>query len=180
MQTAIRLHYTLEDWQNWEGDWELIEGFPFAMSPSPMPVHQYINLRISLLLNEQLAPCEVDCYVLQDLDWIISNDTVVRPDVMVTCDDISERITKPPKIIFEIISPKNSVTDERYKFELYKQEGVPYYVLCYPDLKKAKVYRLQNGQYIKEGDFTNETFTFETVCKLSLDFKKIWFQKVRA
>lgn len=177
MQTAINLHYTLEDWRHWKGDWELIYGFPIAMSPSPTPIHQYVSLRIASYLQNQLMTCDADCYVLQDVDWIVSNDTVVRPDVMVTCDDIRNSITKPPLLIFEIISEKNAITDERYKFELYQKEGVQYYVLCYPYLKKAKVYRFRNGEYIKEGDFTEETFTFEMVCRLSLNFSKIWFNK---
>ncbi|MGC8736848.1 MAG: Uma2 family endonuclease, partial [Dissulfurimicrobium sp.] len=127
-------------------------------------------------LDEQLETCEAKCYVLQDLDWIISSDTVVRPDVMVVCDDIQNTITRPPEVIFEIVSEKNASTDERYKFELYQKEGVRYYVLCYPALKKAKVYRWRNGKYIKEGDFREEIFRFETSCSLSLEFKKIWFK----
>jgi len=27
--------YTYEDYKRWKGDWELIEGFPFAMAPLP-------------------------------------------------------------------------------------------------------------------------------------------------
>ena len=30
-------HYTYEDYTIWEGRWELIDGFPIAMSPSPVP-----------------------------------------------------------------------------------------------------------------------------------------------
>lgn len=178
MQTATKLHhYTIEDWQQWEGRWELIEGFPVAMSPSLKPVHQYVSLQIASQLDDGLESCEDRCYVLQDVDWIISSDTVVRPDVMVTCDDITNTITKPPEIIFEIISKHTALTDERYKFELYQREGVPYYVLCYPDLKKAKIYRLIEGRYVKQGDVTDETFTFEAKCRLGLNFKKIWFNR---
>lgn len=27
--------YTVEDYNRWEGDWELIEGIPYASAPSP-------------------------------------------------------------------------------------------------------------------------------------------------
>jgi hypothetical protein len=33
-------HYTYEDYCRWEGQWELIDGIPYAMSPMPRPQHQ--------------------------------------------------------------------------------------------------------------------------------------------
>lgn len=32
--------YTYNDWVHWEGKWELVEGSPIAMSPTPAPLHQ--------------------------------------------------------------------------------------------------------------------------------------------
>ncbi|MEZ0327952.1 MAG: Uma2 family endonuclease, partial [Dissulfuribacterales bacterium] len=91
--------------------------------------------------------------------------------------DITNTITKPPEIIFEIISKNTALTDEQYKFELYQREGVQYYVLCYPDLKKARIYKLIEGRYVKQGDVTDETFIFEAKCRPELTFKQIWFNK---
>jgi hypothetical protein len=42
MQFRLLPHYTYDDWLNWEGQWELIEGIPYAMSPMPVPNHQRI------------------------------------------------------------------------------------------------------------------------------------------
>ncbi len=33
-------YYTYEDYLRWEGQWEVIEGIPYAMSPMPRPEHQ--------------------------------------------------------------------------------------------------------------------------------------------
>ena len=46
--SAIKLlpHYTYEDYCNWEGRWELIDGIPFAMSPAPTPRHQWLIANI--------------------------------------------------------------------------------------------------------------------------------------
>ncbi len=41
-----REHYTIEDYKQWQGDWELIEGIPFAMAPSPFADHQIIISQI--------------------------------------------------------------------------------------------------------------------------------------
>lgn len=34
--------YTYEGYKRWEGDWELIEGVPYAMAPSPSGKHQRV------------------------------------------------------------------------------------------------------------------------------------------
>jgi hypothetical protein len=30
-------YYTYNDYKDWEGSWELIDGVPFAMAPAPYP-----------------------------------------------------------------------------------------------------------------------------------------------
>lgn len=35
-------HYTVEDYELWEGDWELWDGHAIAMSPAARPDHQRI------------------------------------------------------------------------------------------------------------------------------------------
>ena len=42
--------YTIEDYRLWEGNWELIEGILFAMTPSPVGKHQKVAVRISQIL----------------------------------------------------------------------------------------------------------------------------------
>jgi hypothetical protein len=39
-------HYTYSDYCNWKGRWELIEGIPFAMTPTPMPKNQLVCANI--------------------------------------------------------------------------------------------------------------------------------------
>ncbi len=72
--------YTIEDYLSWEGDWELIEGIPFAMSPSPFAFHQAIILEIARQFLNQMDNCKNKCYVYAKLDWIINEHTIVRPD----------------------------------------------------------------------------------------------------
>jgi Uma2 family endonuclease len=176
MQTAMDIFYTVKDWEQWKGDWELIMGRPYAMTPSPTTMHQYVGTRLVRYIDEQLDGCEQDCYVMYELDWIISSDTVVRPDIMVVCDqDLGQKVTKAPELIFEIVSNQRARIDEIIKLNLFAQEGVGYYVLVYPDFKKARIYRLQDGVYKKIGDFVAEEFRFDGLkCCISLDFAKIW------
>jgi hypothetical protein len=42
MSSAVKIlpHYTYVEYEQWEGQWELIEGIPYAMSPLPsFPIH---------------------------------------------------------------------------------------------------------------------------------------------
>ncbi len=171
---AYTEHYTIEDYRHWEDEWELIYGVPYAMAPSPMVTHQSVNLKISRQLSEKLDNCP-DCQALFEIDWEIYSDTVVRPDTLVICYEPDEKLTRKPEIIFEIASPSTVMRDETLKFELYQQEGVTYYIIVYPDNRVAKVYKLQEGRYIKVEDFADETYTFVLEkCAIAFDFSGIW------
>ena len=168
-------HYTYEDYKNWEGQWELYEGYPVAMSPAPMIIHQALAYTIARQLGNEIEECE-RCLVLGEEDYKLADDTILRPDVVLICDEPHEAyITKAPEIIVEVISPSTAKNDEGYKFQKYEAEKVKYYIIIYPDELYAKVYKLQDRKYDKQGDFSKETYDFEeTLCKASIDFDKVF------
>jgi len=51
---AYEEKYTISDYQTWQGDWELIYGDAYAMSPSPVYIHQFVNGKIFRQLDEKL------------------------------------------------------------------------------------------------------------------------------
>ncbi len=168
--------YTYDDYCFWEGNWELIEGHPVAMAPAPMRIHQDLVTEIVYELRGSLDDeCE-ECVVSLENDWKINQNTVLRPDVIFTCDDEGEAyLTKAPKIIIEVISPSTAKNDEKIKFKIYEEEKVLYYILVYPDDLVAKAYRLEEGRYSKIGDFSREKLKFEDLeCGLSLDFDRVF------
>ncbi len=142
------VRYTVEDWKHWQGDWELVEGIPYAMA-SPRPINQYIGYRIIVQFNRILSnmPECADCYMLYETDWYIDYDTVIRPDLMVLCVEVPERVESPPQMVIEIVSPSSRHLDEGLKFELCEREGVKYFVLVYPEEKSLKVFELVGGKY---------------------------------
>jgi len=180
MSVAALLNYTYDDYRQWEGEWELIDGAPVSMAPAPVKIHQRLAGEIFMALKETMQNNCIDCEVLYEVDWKVTEETVLRPDIILACDDEHEAyLTKAPKIIVEILSPSTAKKDETVKFDIYEAEGVGYYILVYPDDLKAKVYSLKEGKYIKVGDFTHELLTFDDLdCALSLDFKKV-FKKFR-
>ena len=111
--SALIEHYTYDDYANWEGEWELINGMPIAMAPAPMIKHQSLASVFIIELGNEIEECE-NCAVLGEEDWKICDDTVVRPDVVLICDEPSETyITKAPEIIVEVIS-KSTAKKMRY------------------------------------------------------------------
>ena len=167
-------HYTVRDYFKWEGDWELIEGIPYAMAPSPFGKHQRISGLIFKQIEEQMEDCHEGCFVYQELDWIIDEDTVVRPDVLVVCKKVDEYLKSTPEVVFEIVSKSTAFKDENLKFELYEREKVKYYAIVYPDLKKMRVFKLEKNKYEKVFDDETGSFFFQVTCSFSIDLEKIW------
>ena len=85
MALAYQEYYTFEDYQHWSGDWELLEGMPYAMAPSRTVSHQTVSFNIAseikAVLNNKRSHCD-KCCILMVTDWQVSNDTVIRPGVM--------------------------------------------------------------------------------------------------
>lgn len=167
--------YSYREYKQWEGDWELIDGVPVAMAPAPMVKHQKLASEFVYIIREQLEDC-VMCDVVSEVDYKVNDNTILRPDVALICNDDGENyITKAPEIVVEIISPSTARRDEVYKFDIYEEEKVKYYLLVYPEDLRAKLYKLDGKEYDKVGDFTNESYNFEeTSCGIEIDFKRLF------
>ena len=167
--------YTYEDYRKWKGDWELIEGIPYAMGPAPAKSHQLIVLEIGRELLSSLEACP-ECDVLIDEDWKLDSTTVLKPDISVVCDDENPNyITKTPEIIFEVVSPSTAKRDEGLKFNMYEAEGVKYYIIVYPEDLVAKVYSHNGEIFKKTAECDKETFSFRGIsCSIDFDFSSIF------
>jgi Uma2 family endonuclease len=168
-------HYTYNDYALWEGNWELYDGIAIAMSPAPMIDHQAIAANILYELKKSIGECD-ECLVLGEEDYKLSDDTVLRPDVALICNEPHDAyITKAPEIVVEVISKSTAKNDEKYKFSKYEAEKVLYYILAYPEELIAKIYKITNGSYQKVGDFSTENYIFEeTTCNASIDFNQVF------
>jgi Uma2 family endonuclease len=168
-------NYSYEDYLQWEGEWEVIDGIAYAMAPAPMKRHQMLVGYIFSEIILNIGDCP-RCEVLIDSDWKLNSTTVLKPDVAVVCDDSNEKyIAKTPEVIFEVISPSTAKKDEGLKFSIYAKEGVKYYVLVYPNDLVAKVYKNHNFEFKKIAEFDTESCDFsELKCSFSFDFKTIF------
>jgi Uma2 family endonuclease len=166
--------YTYKDYEKWEGDWELIKGFPYAMSPAPQRRHQYVGGQFVTLTNNALAKHKNNCAceVLYESDWIINDNTVVRPDVMIICNmPSSDFVRTPPVLVLEIFSASTRLKDRNLKFKLYEENGVRYYLMADPEQNKMEVFRLKNNRY---EETTESLFQLTDSCAIQLDLKSIF------
>lgn len=136
---------------------ELLRGKIRQMA-APSVKHQRISIRFSRLLANALwqtacqvfaAPFDVRLTRMRD-DKAVK--TVVQPDLCVICDPskLDERgCIGAPDLIIEILSPGNSRTEMRDKFELYQEAGVLEYWIVNPSEKMIQVFQLnEQGRYI--------------------------------
>lgn len=141
--------YTLDDYSLWQGDWELWEGMAIAMSPSPFGIHQAIVSRLCRLIGGAIESAACDAETLVELDWIVNQNTVVRPDVIVVCGQTPVRhLERTPTLIAEVLSDSTRQNDYGYKRQLYRREAVGVYVIVDPNVEAVEVDRRQpDGSY---------------------------------
>jgi len=172
-------NYTYDDYKNWEGKWELINGIPYAMSPAPGMIHQEVSANISYQLKDLFKNCK-SCKSFLPIDWRIpggDDNNVYQPDNLVICKKVAgDYITEAPVMIFEIISPSSSYKDRHVKYEVYETNGVKYYIIVDPEKNCADVFKLENNTYkkIAEAKDENIEFDLEDDCSIEFNFEKIW------
>jgi Uma2 family endonuclease len=142
-------HYTVADYQHWEGDWELWYGTAIAMSPSPFGPHERAVAKFVAQIDSSVTNGKCDCAVYAGLDWIVQNDTVVRPDVMIVCGNQPIRhLEKPPVLAIEVLSESTATKDNDAKRELYENQRVEHYLIADTAERFIRWFALQSsGEY---------------------------------
>jgi Uma2 family endonuclease len=139
---------TLDDFLRWENEQperhEFHRGEVFAMVGGRR-VHGRVVHNLSRLLGNALNGTR--CQVFSESMKIRpADDTILYPDVFVTCDpgDLrTEMIFTAPKLVIEVLSPATQRYDRSQKFALYRQlASLQEYALVDPDTQRVEVFRL--------------------------------------
>ena len=178
MGNSVRIlpHYTYNDYVHWEGQWELIHGIPYAMSPLPVPKHQRIGGNLLAEFRQQMKKCQ-HCHVYQPIDYHISDDTIIQPDILVVCGKIEKKFLDfAPSLVVEILSPSTALKDRHSKFSIYETQQVKYNLIISPDLEEVEVYELEGNEYKlqQKGHDFSFGFSFDEDCSANFSFKEIW------
>jgi Uma2 family endonuclease len=149
--------YTIEDWQTWDGRWELIHGVPYAMTPSPSADHQRLSFKLQKAIDAALEEAKRkagggSCEILSaPLDMFLPGEqSVYQPDLVVVCDPakITRRgIEGVPDLVVEILSPSTASKDMAKKRWAYEAAGIPEYLVVDPDEQYGLLLRLNGSRY---------------------------------
>jgi Uma2 family endonuclease len=124
--------------------YELVDGV-VMMSPSPLPRHakavQEILFQLELFAR---AGGSADFYTETDLQ--IDGRSVYRPDICVYAaaptGGIPDRLTTPPALVVEVLSPGSQALDLITKREEYQRLGVLEYWVVDPADARVRAWRL--------------------------------------
>ena len=165
--------YTYNDYKNWKEDWELVNGYPVQLLPSAIWRHSQTLSRCNFQVLKSLDENqECSCNVFIELDWKVNDFTILRPDLMIVCNKIKlEYLDFPPNLIIELLSPNNQKISRNIKFELYRENGVKYYLMIDVLKEVIEIYKLIDNYY-KQVNIS--TFELNNDCAISFNFDKIW------
>lgn len=73
-------------------------------------------MRMAAELMRAVEDSACGATVLTEIDWIVSDDRVFRPDLLVVCGGPPEKhVVSPPAIVVEILSPSTASRDRGEK-----------------------------------------------------------------
>ena len=164
-------HYTYKDYAQWKGDWELWEGIAVAMSPSPFGRHQRVTTSLAAEVRTALIQTGCQATTFAELDWIVTDDTVVRPDVMVVCGDPPEEHQREtPSFVAEVLSESTRQNDLTFKRQLYHREGVDVFLIVDPVAETIEIDRRQDdGSYETENVTGSLSLRLCDDCELQIE-----------
>ena len=138
---------TLDEFLAWENAQpernEFYQGEVFAMVGARR-MHGRVVMNLSHRLTDQLAgsPCQV---FSEGMKVQIAKDTILYPDVFVTCDKAdlaTEMIFTAPTLVIEVLSPSTQAYDRSQKFALYRRiDALREYILVDPETRRVEGFR---------------------------------------
>jgi Uma2 family endonuclease len=147
--------------------------------PTPGTRHQGTIVNLITLLNEHVRSRGLGKVFVAPTDCILSNVTVVQPDILYIATDrlaiISERgIEGAPTLVVEVLSPSTAHLDRGRKMKLYAEHGVPFYWIADPESRSVKAYTLTGAAYALAARATSEPAALPPFSDLTIDPASIW------
>ena len=147
MNALPKTKLSLDEFLAWENAQverhEFHQGEVFAMVGARR-VHGRVVINLSRRLTEKLdgTPCQT---FVEGMKVQIAADTILYPDVFVTCDKAdlaTEMIFRAPTVVIEVLSPSTQAYDRSHKFALYRRlPALREYVLIDPDTRRIESFR---------------------------------------
>jgi len=147
--------------------------------PTPGTRHQRALIALGSRIYGHVRSRGLGTVFLAPTDCILSNVTVVQPDILYIATDrltiISERaIEGAPTLVVEVLSPSTAHLDRDRKMKLYAEHGVPYYWIVDPESHSVEAYALTGAAYAPAARLTSEPAALPPLSDLTLDPASIW------
>jgi Uma2 family endonuclease len=167
---------TLSEYLAWEAEQEgrneFCRGEVFAMVGGRRGHSRIISNLVRHLGNHlDGTPCQV---FSAGMKVQIADDTVLYPDVFVTCDRrfrFDELVITEPILVVEVLSPATQGYDRSVKFAFYRRlASLREYALIDPDTRRVEVFRPAGDGNWKLFDMSDgDALSLESVgCKIEL------------
>jgi Uma2 family endonuclease len=145
--------YTYADYE------KLPEGAPYqliggglVMTPSPVPYHQMISMKLGFELLKFVEKGKLGVVLFAPIDVSLSETDTYQPDIIfISKDRLSiigeKRIEGPPDLVIEILSPATAYYDLRIKKDTYEQSGVKEYWIVDPIQKTIEIFLNKKNKF---------------------------------
>jgi Uma2 family endonuclease len=131
--------------------YELHEG-ELSVAPAPGTRHQRVKINLFAILLSHVRANRLGELFDAPTDVILSDNTVVQPDILFVEDRMAARVTErgiegPPTLAIEVLSPSTERIDRQGKLALYARHDVPYYWIVDPAARVVEAATLEGGSY---------------------------------
>lgn len=151
--TPVKTTYTYDDYclLAYDKRYEVIEGELFLV-PSPTVIHQKVSGNLLFLFKKHIAETNSGFVFNAPLDVLLSNDTVLQPDIIYIAGENSwiigeANITGAPDLVVEVISPSTAQMDYGKKKDLYARYGVKELWIMHPVTQTVDVFANRDGSF---------------------------------
>ena len=115
--------------------------------------------------------------LVSPMDVVLSDDTVVQPDLLYIAKDrrhlVKDRVEGSPDLVIEIISPGTSRRDRTEKLDLYAKHGVPEYWIVDPESLHIEFLLLEGDRYTVIQS-TENTYRSSHNPEVEIELEKFW------
>src|SRR5579883_3247671 len=145
MATSVR-KLTYADYEKIPADGfrhEIIGGDEF-MTPAPNLDHQRVVVKLTTLLESQVAGKNLGRVFVAPTDVVLSAHDIVEPDVVFVSEKrlsilAEKNIQGAPDLVIEVLSPSTQAEDRGPKLALYERSGVAEYWIVDPSSKTVEI-----------------------------------------
>jgi Uma2 family endonuclease len=180
--TAARVVLNYRDYAALPNDgrrYEIHEG-ELSVTPAPSPRHQIVSANLVRALDTHVRSRRLGLVLYAPLDIILSDTTVVQPDIVYLDQTRAGAITSrgiegPPTLVIEILSPSTTEADRHTKLQLYARYRIPYYWIVDPDGRSVEAYVLGEAGYALAARAAGDTtLQIEPFSDLRLSPASLW------